>query len=132
MAVTHKGRHGRGRGFTLIELLIVMAIIGTLLSIAVPRYFRTLERARETVLHQDLALLREALDKYYADLNEYPDTLEKIATRRYLRAVPVDPFTRVADSWVPVLSEDADHPGILDVHSGAPDIATDGTSVATW
>jgi general secretion pathway protein G len=127
-----RGRDRPTRGFTLIELLIVMAIIGTLLSIAVPRYFRTLEHARETVLRQDLTLLREALDKYYADLNEYPDTLEKIATRRYLRSVPVDPFTRVAESWVPQLSEDPDHPGIVDVHSGAADLAADGTAVATW
>jgi general secretion pathway protein G len=124
--------HRPGAGFTLLELLVVMAIIGTLLSIAVPRYFHALARARETVLRQDLSLLREALDKYNADLNEYPDTLGKIAERRYLRAVPVDPFTKVADSWVPVPSEDPDHPGIRDVHSGAADVAADGTPVATW
>jgi general secretion pathway protein G len=127
-----RARRPKGRGFTLIELLIVMAIIGTLLSIAVPRYFRSLELARETVLKHDLSIVREALDKYYADLNYYPDTLATLVERRYLRSIPVDPFTRTADSWVLVPSEDPDHPGIRDVHSGADLQASDGTGVATW
>jgi general secretion pathway protein G len=119
-------------GFTLIELLIVMAIIGTLLTIAVPRYFHTLQRARETVLRHDLAILREAIDKYYADLGKYPDTLPALAEKHYLRSLPVDPFTKLADSWTTVPSEDPDHPGIRDVHSGAADAATDGTPFASW
>jgi general secretion pathway protein G len=121
-----------GRGFTLIELLIVMAIIGTLLTIAVPRYFHTLQRARETVLHHDLAILREAIDKYYADLGKYPDTLPALAEKQYVRALPVDPFTKLADSWTTVPSEDPDHPGIRDVHSGAAELAADGTPFASW
>ena len=120
------------RGFTLIELLIVMAIIGTLLTIAVPRYFHTLQRARETVLRHDLAILREAIDKYYADLGKYPDTLPALAEKHYLRALPVDPYTKLADSWTAVLSEDPDHPGIRDVHSGAAELAADGTPFASW
>src|ERR1700758_2904016 len=115
-------------GFTLIELLVVMAIIGTLLSIAVPRYFRSLEHARETVLKQDLSILRESIDKYYADLNQYPDTLAPLDEKHYLRAVPVDPFTKAADTWTFINSDDPDHPGIRDVHSGATDVvAADGT-----
>ena len=82
------------RGFTLIELLVVMLIIGTLLSIAVPRYFRTLAHARETVLRQDLAILREAIDKYYADRGEYPDTLVALADKRYVQSIPLDPYAR--------------------------------------
>ena len=119
-------------GFTLIELLIVMAIIGTLLSIAVPRYFRSLQHARETVLKQDLWILREAIDKYYADLNQYPEKLPDLVDKHYVRAVPVDPFTRLADTWTVVASDDPDHPGIRDIQSGAPDIASNGTPVATW
>jgi general secretion pathway protein G len=119
-------------GFTLIELLIVMAIIGTLLTIAVPRYFHTLQRARETVLRHDLAILREAIDKYYADLGKYPDTLPALAEKHYLRALPVDPYTKLADSWTTVLSEDPDHPGIRDVHSGAAEVAADGTPFTSW
>ena len=120
------------RGFTLIELLIVMAIIGTLLSIAVPRYFHSLQHARETVLKQDLWILREAIDKYYADLNQYPEKLPDLVDKHYVRAVPVDPFTRLADTWTVVASDDPDHPGIRDILSGAPDIASNGTPVATW
>src|SRR5882762_4358394 len=120
------------RGFTLIELLVVMLIIGTLLSIAVPRYFRTLEHARETVLKHDLAILREAIDKHYADLGQYPDALTALVDKRYMRALPVDPFTRLSDSWTLIPSDDPDHEGIRDVHSGAPYSATDGTPVASW
>jgi general secretion pathway protein G len=119
-------------GFTLIELLVVMLIIGTLLSIAVPRYFKTLEHARETVLKQDLAILREAIDKHYADLGQYPDSLTALVDRRYVRAVPVDPFTQLTDTWTLIASDDPDHAGVRDVHSGAPDSATDGTPVANW
>jgi type II secretion system protein G len=127
-----RGVGGRVRGFTLIELLVVMAIIGTLLALAVPRYFRTVERARETVLRHDLSILREAIDKYYSDLNQYPDTLQALADKRYVRAVPIDPFTKLADSWVLVPSDDPDHPGIHDVHSGADATAADGTPFASW
>jgi len=130
--VTGNPSSGARRGFTLIELLIVMAIIGTLLTIAVPRYFHTLQRARETVLRQDLAILREAIDKYYSDLGKYPEALPDLAEKRYVRSVPVDPFTRLADSWTAVQSEDPDHPGIRDVHSGAAESATDGTPLAAW
>jgi len=119
-------------GFTLIELLIVMAIIGTLLTIAVPRYFHSLQHARETVLRQDLSILREAIDKYYADLGQYPETLPALAEKHYVRSLSVDPFTKLADSWTVVPSEDPEHPGVRDLHSGAADLATDGTPVASW
>jgi general secretion pathway protein G len=126
------GRRRAARGFTLIELLVVMLIIGTLLSLAVPRYYRTLAYARETVLRQDLAILREAIDKYYADLGQYPDTLAALANKRYLRSIPVDPYTKVADTWTLVQSDDPDHPGIKDVHSGAAELASNGTPFASW
>ena len=119
-------------GFTLIELLVVMAIIGTLLSLAVPRYFRTLERARETVLKHDLVVLREAIDKHYADLNEYPESLPVLVEKRYVREVPIDPFTRLTDTWTLIPSDDPDHSGIRDIHSGAAETAADGTPVASW
>jgi general secretion pathway protein G len=130
--MTRRAGRTAPHGFTLIELLIVMAIIGLLLSIAVPRYFRSLQHARETVLKQDLSILREAIDKYYADLNEYPEKLPDLVDKRYVRSVPVDPFTRLADTWLPVASDDPDHPGIRDIQSGAPDIALNGTPVASW
>ena len=130
--MTRRAGRTATHGFTLIELLIVMAIIGTLLSIAVPRYFHSLQHARETVLKQDLSILREAIDKYYADLNQYPEKLPDLVDKHYVRAVPVDPFTRLADTWTVVASDDPDHPGIRDILSGAPDIASNGTPVAAW
>lgn len=122
----------RRRGFTLIELLVVMLIIGALLSIAVPRYFRSLDRARETVLRQDLAILRESLDKFSADLGRHPETLAELVEHKYIRALPVDPLTKSSETWVLVPSEDADAPGVLDVQSGAPGAGQDGTEFNAW
>lgn len=119
-------------GFTLIELLVVMAIIGTLLAIAVPRYYHSLERARETVLRHDLAILREAIDKYNSDLNKYPEKLTDLVDHNYIRALPADPFTKLADTWTTVASDDPDNAGIRDVHSGSAATASDGTAFATW
>jgi general secretion pathway protein G len=120
------------RGFTLIELLVVMTIIGVLLTLAVPRYFRTVERSKETVLKHDLSVLRESIDKYYADLGQYPDALPALVEKKYIRSVPVDPFTKSAESWVLVASEDEDHPGIRDIHSGSPNSAYDGSPFVSW
>ena len=128
----HRPLAPRARGFTLIELLIVMAIIGMLLTLVVPRYFHTVAKARETVLKNDLAVLREAIDKYYADLNQYPDTLAALADKKYVRSIPVDPYTKLADTWVVINSEDPDHPGIRDVHSGSDLNAADGSPLASW
>jgi general secretion pathway protein G len=125
---------GRARscGFTLIELLVVMSIIAVLLTIAVPRYFHTLDRSRETVLRQDLSVLREAIDKHFGDYGQYPDSMSALVERRYIRAVPMDPFTRSADGWQMVVSEDADHPGIRDVHSAAEGKGSDGLPYREW
>lgn len=130
-----RGAHAVGllaRGFTLVELLVVMLIIGLLLSIAVPRYFHTVAHARETVLKQDLLVLREAIDKHLADLNQYPDTLAALVSKKYVKAIPVDPFTRSAETWMLIASEDPERQGIRDIHSGAPDKAADGSEVASW
>jgi general secretion pathway protein G len=120
------------RGFTLIELLVVMAIIATLLAVAVPRYFSSLEKAQETTLRQDLAVLREAIDHYYGDLGRYPDSLEDLVSRRYLRSLPVDPVTGLADTWIPVAPADSAKGGVYDVKSGAPGNGRDGTPYDTW
>ena len=120
------------RGFTLIELLIVMAIIGTLLSLALPRYYDSLKRAEEAALKQNLALMREALDRHYADTGRYPDTLADLVTRRYLRHVPSDPVTGTAETWTVVPPIDGEPGRVYDVRSGAPGNARDGSAFATW
>ena len=120
---------GKWRGFTLIELLVVMAIIATLLMIAVPRYHRSLEQAREVTLRQDLSVMRDAIDKFMADRGVYPQALEDLVAARYLRAIPVDPYTKSAGTWTAVQSEDEDLRGVRDVHSGAEGEAQDGTAL---
>src|SRR4051812_6749650 len=89
----------RARGFTLLELLIAMALVAMLLSLAVPRYLGSVDKAREAVLKQDLAVMRDAIDKYFGDHGRYPNSLDDMVGARYLRQVPVDPVTGRADSW---------------------------------
>jgi general secretion pathway protein G len=120
------------RGFTLIELLVVMSIIGVLLTIAAPRYFRSVQRSKETVLKHDLSVMRESIDKYYADIGQYPDALPALVEKRYIRSVPVDPFTKSAATWLLLASDDPDHPGIRDIHSGSPDSGFDGSPFVSW
>ena len=122
----------RNPGFTLIELMVVMAVIATLLAIAMPRYFSSLEKSREAVLHQDLSLLRETLDKYYGDKGKYPDTLDELVSNRYLRSVPVDPITDSNATWVSIPPVNPETGGVYDVRSGAQGVARDGTEYHNW
>jgi general secretion pathway protein G len=121
-----------GGGFTLIELLVVMAILATLLTLVAPRYFGSLERAKEAALRTDLRLMREAIDKHRADTGRLPETIDGLVQARYLRAVPVDPVTDRSDTWVSVNSPDGSTPGLYDIRSGAPGASRDGTSFASW
>jgi len=121
------------KGFTLIELLVVMSVIATLLTIAVPRYFQHLERAREASLRESLAVMRDAVDKYRADTGRYPETIEELVAKRYLRKVPPDPITESADTWVIV--PPPDEPGqrkVWDIRSGAEGQGQNGTDYSTW
>ncbi len=119
-------------GFTLIELLVVMVIIATLLTVAVPRYFNSVEKSKEAVLHQDLALMREALDKYYGDHGKYPDALEDLVRKKYLRSLPADPITGSSMTWLVIAPDVAEKGGVYDIKSGAPGIARDGTEYRVW
>ena len=122
----------RRNGFTMIELLVAVTILALLVSIAAPRYFGNLDRAKEDVLREDLYVMRDAIDKFYADRGKYPDSLEELVTERYLRKVPVDPFTQSVRTWVLVPAEDKSAHGVQDVHSGAPNSGSDGTSLKDW
>lgn len=120
------------KGFTLIELLVVLAIIGSLLTIAVPSYFATLDNSRETALRQSLSVMRDAIDHYRGDVGKYPDSLQDLVTRRYLRNIPSDPITGAADAWVIEAPSDAGTGAVRDVKSGAPGNGRDGTAYGTW
>ena len=122
----------RDRGFTLVELLVVMVVIGMLLTIAVPRYFKSLARSKEAVLRQDITTLRESIDHFYGDTGKYPETLEVLVEKHYLRAIPVDPISKGADTWVVLHAEDPEDTGIKDVHSGAQGNDSQGQPYASW
>lgn len=119
----------RTAGFTLIELLVVMAIIALLLSIAVPRYIGNVNRAKEAVLRENLTTLRDVIDKHYSDTGKYPATLDDLIKRRYLRKIPVDPFTESNRTWTVTPPNDPEKGAIFDVHSGATGMANDGSSL---
>lgn len=120
------------KGFTLIELLVALAIISLLLSLAVPRYFGSLDRSKETVLKENLHQMRDAIDKYYADRGRYPDALEDLVTKRYLRKLPLDPVTDSEQTWVSVPPQDPRQGKVYDVKSGAAGNGRDGTPFSGW
>ncbi|MBI5560688.1 MAG: prepilin-type N-terminal cleavage/methylation domain-containing protein [Deltaproteobacteria bacterium] len=123
-------RVGEARGFTLIELMVVLTIMAILVSIAVPRYMNSLTKAREAALLEDLYIMRDAIDKHYADTNEYPSSIQGLVDKKYIRTVPVDPFTDKSDTWVEVESEEGN--GISDVHSGSPGVGRNAVPYNEW
>ena len=129
----HSGKNkGFAKGFTLVELLVVLAILALLLTLAVPRYFSSIERAKEATLKQDLHTLRESLDKFYADTGKYPSTLKDLVEGKYISKLPVDPMTENDAAWLFVAPEPPLEGDIYDIHSGALGTAKDGSSYADW
>ena len=127
----------RCAGFTLIELMIVMSLIVILASISLTVYGNSVTRAKEATLKEDLFRMRDAIDQYYADKGKYPSSLEELVSDKYMRSVPVDPFTQSADTWQTTASDldpsnPSAEPGISDVKSGSDATALDGTSYAAW
>jgi general secretion pathway protein G len=128
---------GSQSGFTLLELMVVMAIIGILLTIAVPSFVAATKHAREAVLKEDLQTMRAAIDSYTMDKQKAPQSLQDLVDSGYLRAVPEDPITHQKDSWVTESSDamyslDQTEPGIENVHSGAEDTGSDGQPYNSW
>ena len=120
------------QGFTLIELMVVMTVIALLISIAVPRYFHSVDHAREASLKQSLNIMRVAIDKFYGDNDRYPNSISELVTKKYIRAVPLDPITESTETWV-TQAPNLDASGeVFDIKSGAPGIAKDGTAYAEW
>jgi general secretion pathway protein G len=128
----HRRPSAVNSGFTLIELLVVLAIIATLLMLAVPRYFSSVDRSKEAVLKENLFQMRDAIGKYYGDRGKYPESVEALATEKYLRKVPLDPVTESATTWVVVPPEDPQKGGVYDVKSGAQGKGLDGTEYSAW
>ena len=124
-------------GYTLIELIIVMAIISTLLAIAVPLYQRSLQRTKESLLKNNLFTLRTVIDEYTFDKQKAPQRLEDLVEGGYLRGIPIDPITNSKDTWRVVMEDaltsvDQTQPGIYDVQSGSDLTSLEGTPYSEW
>lgn len=134
MAAHTDGRIRRlGTGFTLIELIVVMAIVALLVSITAPRYFRSVDRAKENSLRTSLNVMRDAIDQFAADKGRYPDSLNELVETRYVRSVPVDPLTGSDASWVVLTPPDPAALGkVYDIRSGMAGRAADGRLFADW
>jgi general secretion pathway protein G len=113
-------------GFTLIELLVVLAIVALLLTLAVPRYFQSIDASKETVLAENLRTVRETIDKFYGDTGRYPESLEELVEKKYLRQLPLDPITESTTTWVIIAPEDMDKGNVYNLKSGATGEARDG------
>ncbi|WP_153118097.1 type II secretion system protein [Rhodocyclus tenuis] len=122
----------RLRGFTLIEMLVVMAIVALLLSLAMPRYFGALDRSKETVLRENLKVVRITIDKFYSDTGRYPASLDELVERQYLRSLPLDPLTESSATWILVEPRTRGLTGIGDIRSGAPGATREGIPYATF
>lgn len=122
-----------GQGFTLIELLVVLSIIALLLTLAVPRYFNSIDVSKEAVLRENLHLVRETIDKFYADKGRYPESLDELVSEKYLRSLPYDPITGSSSTWQLIAPDSAGVEGrIYNLKSGAAGAARDGQPFAEW
>src|SRR6185295_11474048 len=124
-------------GFTLIELMVVLSLIVILATMGLVQYRNSQIHAREAVLREDLFRMRDAIDQYYADKNQYPSTLDALVSEGYLRKLPDDPFTRNSTSWQSVPAEPDPNnpvaePGVYDIKSGSDGTALDGSKYADW
>jgi len=118
--------------FTLIELLVVMAVIAILLTIALPKYFHSIDKSKEAALIQDLSIMRDSIDKFYGDTGKYPNSLEDLAIGHYLKKIPVDPITESADTWVTVPPAESTKGNVYDVRSGSVLKAINGEQYSNW
>jgi general secretion pathway protein G len=120
------------RGFTLIELLVVLAIVATLLTLALPRYYGKVEVAKETVLRENLRTTRDVIGKFYGDTGRYPESLQELVDKRYLGSLPWDPIVESAEAWTLVPAPEGYKGAVYDIRSTAPGRAIDGSSYAQW
>ena len=127
----------RAGGFTLIELLVVVAIVGILAGVVVGQYRRSINKAKEAVLRENLFRTRTAINQYFADKGKYPFDLQTLVEEKYLRAVPIDPITQSSETWIEIPADMGEddlslEPGMADIQSGAEGYAMDGSAFQDW
>lgn len=114
-----RARLRRGTGFTLIELLLVLAIIALMLTLALPQYFHSIDASKEKILVENLHVTRDAIDKFYGDKGRYPDSLQELVDKRYLRSLPYDPITESTTTWQIAAPDEQFSGNIYNIRSGA-------------
>ena len=122
----------RSSGFTLIELLVVLGIVALMLTLAVPRYFPTIDAAKETMLVDNLRSVRSTIDQFYADTGRYPDSLPQLVEKKYLKALPIDPITESTETWILLAPEDGSPGNVYNIKSGASGNGRNGRPYADW
>jgi general secretion pathway protein G len=122
----------RRAGFTLIELLVVLGIVALMLTLAVPRFFPSIDRAKETILADNLRSTRAVIDQFYSDTGRYPDSLDQLVEKKYIRGLPLDPITESSASWILVPPEDGSKGGVYTIKSGAPGNDRSGKPYSDW
>lgn len=122
----------RNRGFTLIELLVVLGIVALLLTLAVPRFFPSVDKTKETILAENLRTTRAVIDQFYADTGRYPESLEQLVEKKYLPRLPFDPVLDSDANWVVVPPEDPTRGGVYDIRSAAEGKGRNGKPYSEW
>jgi general secretion pathway protein G len=122
----------RSMGFTLIELLVVLGIVALMLTLAVPRYFPTIDAAKEAMLADNLRNMRSTIDQYYADTGRYPETLVQLVEKKYLKALPIDPITESTETWIILAPEDDTKGNVYNIKSGASGNDRNGKPYLDW
>ena len=132
-----RGARKGSRGFTMIEMMFVIFIILVLIAMAGGRYEKSVLRAKEAVLKQDLQTMRNAIQQYTLDKAAGPQSLDDLVSSGYLREIPTDPITRGREWHTDfdnvLLSTDQTSPGITDVHSTSDSVSPfESTPYSSW
>ena len=117
------------KGFTLVEILIVLAILSLLTTIVLPRYFYSIDIAKENALKENLNVVRRSIDVFYGDKGRYPENIEELVSEGYLRDIPIDPTTESSKTWDIVYNNLGDNYGVKDIRSGNQEVSSDGKAM---
>lgn len=117
------------RGFTLVEILIVLAILSLLTTIVLPRYFQSITIAKENALKDNLIIVRRNIDIFYSDKGRYPESIEELVSKGYLKNIPTDPTTDSDQTWLIIYDQSGKGYGVKDIRSGNREVSSNGKAI---